>query len=283
MQMSKSKIGSLNPFEMKQDPKIDFSNLSQILRNKKPFTFIRFSDGEMDIIKNRKVHIGKNIVQWNENIVFHDYPIFDYKDFDPAKNQEIRSALLVSAQHYGENFFKGLPAKHNNAVMDRDLMIEYNGSRLNNLTFADLLINQNFLQFRKVFLPLFLNFSNIHYVGNFRATPKMFSPQCSIIPVQDNFFKNYQVELSRLITDIERTPSHSLILLSASSLSNILGYKLHSSRPDLTVLDVGTSMHDLVGLGNGNREYHNLLFNWSLKKVYRKQRYKLSKHYKLVW
>jgi hypothetical protein len=199
-----------NDVGMKQNPRLDFKTLEQMLMKKSAFSYIRFSDGEMDIIRNRKVHIGKDLVQWDENILYHDYPIFDYKDFDPAKNQDIRSLLIESAKHYKDNFFKGIPTKHNNAVNDRNLMIDFNNNSLNNLTFADLLINQNFLKFRKHILPIFLEFSNVYYVGNFRANPKNISSNWEHIPVQDNFFLDFKSELSSIVSKIEKTPSGQL-------------------------------------------------------------------------
>jgi hypothetical protein len=270
-------------FAMKQDPKLDFAIFKQLLVQKSPFTFIRFSDGELDVIKNRKVHIGKEVVRWDENVLIHDYPVYDYKDFDPIKNQDIRTLLIASASHVGRNFFKGIPAKHNNAVDDRNLMISLNQNSLNSLTFADLLINQNFLLFRKTFLNLFLKFSNVYYVGNFRANPKQFSDKLEHISVQDNFFLNFQSEMDSIFNQVKETPPNSLILLSASSLSNIIALKLNSIRPDLTMIDIGTSMHDLVGLGSGIREYHKLLLSNKPTDFYRKHRYKLSGYYRMHW
>jgi hypothetical protein len=270
-------------FAMKQEPKSDFATLKQLLVQKSPFTFIRFSDGELDIIKNRKVHIGKEVVRWDENVLIHDYPIYDYKDFDPIKNKNIRALLIASASYHGRNFFKGIPAQHNNAIDDRNLMISLNQNSLNNLTFADLLINQNFLLFRNTFLNLFLKFSNVYYVGNFRANPKQFSDKIEHISVQDNFFLNFQNEMDSIINQVKDTPPNSLILLSASSLSNVVALKLSPIRPDLTMIDIGTSMHDLVGLGSGIREYHKLLLNNKPMNFYRKYRYKLSGYYRMRW
>jgi len=270
-------------FRMQQDPKLDFATLKQLLFQKSPFSFIRFSDGELDIIKNRKVHIGKEIVIWDENVLVHDYPVYDYKDFDPIKDKDIRTLLIASASHNERNFFKGIPATHNNAIDDRNLMISLNYNELHNLTFADLLINQNFLLFRKTFMSLFLRFSNVYYVGNFRADPKKFSDSWEHIPVQDNFFLNFQSEMDFIINQIKETPLNSLILLSASSLSNIIALKLKPLRPDLTMIDIGTSMHDLVGLGSGIREYHKLLLSNKPLHFYHKQRYKLSEYYRMQW
>jgi hypothetical protein len=272
-----------NDVGMKQKSRGDFKTLEHMLMRKRAFSYIRFSDGEIDIIRNRKVHIGKDLVQWDENILLHDYPIFDYKDFDPAKNQDIRSLLIESAKYYKNNFFKGIPTKHNNAVNDRNLMINFNNNKLDNLTFADLLINQNFLKFRKYFLPLFLEFSNVYYVGNFRANPKHISLKWAHIPVQDNFFLDFKNQLKSVVNEIEKTPPGSLILLSASSLSNIVALEIFPKRSDLTLIDIGTSIHDLVGLGSGIREYHKLLLSNTPLNFYRKLRYIFSEYYRLSW
>jgi hypothetical protein len=78
-------------------------------------------------------------------------------------------------------------------------------------------------------------------------------------------------------------PKNSLILSSASSLSNIVGYKLNSMRKDLTFFDIGTALHDLVGLNSFIREYQMVLLPNNPKNIYRKIRLRLQKNNKLKW
>jgi len=85
------------------------------------------------------------------------------------------------------------------------------------------------------------------------------------------------------LKEIVKAPTGSLILASASSLTNIVGHQLHISRPDLTFIDIGTSMHDLVGMQSGIREYHILLTRGTLRNMLRKIRFVSSRSFKLKW
>jgi hypothetical protein len=101
--------------------------------------------------------------------------------------------------------------------------------------------------------------------------------------VPDDVFLNYQANKKQIFDLLINVPESSLLLLSASSLSNILAHQIFLIRRDLIVLDVGTSIHDLVGLQSGIREYHMLLEGRSIRSSIKKFRYKNSKNYNLKW
>ena len=72
-------------------------------------------------------------------------------------------------------------------------------------------------------------------------------------------------------------PKNSLVLSSASSLSNTLAYKLFLKRDDITFIDVGTSINDLLSLDSKTREYHGE--GSFIKEFF----YKRSKRYNIKW
>lgn len=269
--------------QMMQIAKHDFKLIKVLLENKDPFTFIRFSDGEMEIIRNERLFIGKGHISWSKGEVSYSYPDFDYKDFSPKRDLKLREDLIASAIYKSKLYFKGIPTAHNNAREDRNLMIEFNGRSQENLTFSDLLINENFLKFRRQFITIFSSFNSVYYFGNYRANPRLVNENWKLIPLQDNFFANYEKVLEFSLNALSRLPRSSLILSSASSLTNILGYQLHQSRPDITFLDIGTSMHDLVGMESGIRGYHVLLSKNTPRNLVRKIRFGMDKSFKLKW
>ena len=268
---------------MCQIAKLDFHFLSDLLCKKEPFIFIRFSDGEMEIVRNYRLLIGDGHISWSKGEVEFRYPDFDSKEFIPERDAKLREDLLAAARFRSDFFYKGIPASHNQALADRDLLVELNGNSITNLTFADLFINENFLKFRKRVVPLLRKFDNVYYLGNFRATPELVDVSWKLIPLQDNFFENYENVLEASINVLKALPENSLVLSSASSLTNILGYQIRLFRKDLTFFDVGTSLHDLVGLQGGIREYHALIGNNSPRGIYRKMRLVCSKSFKLRW
>ena len=276
--MSKSK-----EFATSQTSKADFRLFLRLLKGHEPFTFIRFSDGEMEVIRNEKLFIGDGIVSWRKGTIQHPYPNFDRKDFEPNRDIQVRKDLIESAEYQAPKFYKGVPSKHNDAVSDRDLMAGYNGNSVFNLTFSDLLINANFYRFRSQMMPIFKTFANVYYVGNFRADPKRYDSSWTHLKIPDDFFGNYPIILETMMQELAQVPSGSLILLSASSLSNILGCKLNQIRQDVTLLDIGTSMHDLVGMEGGIREYHDLLLPNDFKGIIKKMRLMSRKNFRPKW
>ena len=64
-----------------------------------------------------------------------------------------------------------------------------------------------------------------------------------------------------ILNNLFDIPSGSLILSSASSLSNIIGFELFNQRNDITFLDIGTSINDLIGLQEITRTYHEIYFS----------------------
>lgn len=266
-----------------QSSKADFQLVLHLLKKHEPFSYIRFSDGEMEVLRNERLFIGDGIVSWRKGTTSHPYPNFDRKDFDPRRDLEVRKDLIESAKYQAPKFYKGVPSSHNDAVSDRDMMIEHNGKSPLNLTFSDLLINQNFYGFRRKILPIFKTFKNVYFVGNFRANPAKFDSSWTHLQIQDDFFREYPIILKATMKKLVEIPSGSLVLLSASSLSNILGYKLHQIRQDVTLLDIGTSMHDLVGMEAGIREYHDLLLPNNFKGILKKSRLMSRQNFRLRW
>ena len=246
---------------IKPNPKVHFTSFMNLLNSRKPFTFIRFSDGEVEVLRNRKLMISNRKTFFRGKVYSNNYPKMDTKIFDPLRDQKFRKDLLGSCIFKSAFFFKGIRTFSINdteSIFDREFLLRLNGGFDNHITFSDLLINQNFLQFRSKMIPLILNkFKNIVVVSNWRSKIKF--ETYKHIKVCDNFIKNYQNESTSILNALINIPLDSIVLCSASSLTNILGHKLYLLRPDLTFLDVGTSLNDLFSLENNTRVYHKLL------------------------
>lgn len=247
-----------------------------------PFTFIRFSDGEMEIVLNNNLRIDERGVAWSGMEVSATYPQFDFKTFDPGKKEgrDFRKDLLASAVFSETNYYKGIPTSKNSGLTIRKLMIGLNGGSYLRLTSSDLLINSNYLFFLKIILPLILSRSNLYLLGNWRMQPSLLKPDMGHLKVPDNFFSSYPRGLESVSSQAFCLPHGSTLLSSASSFSNILGLKLRIHRPDITFIDIGTSLHHLAGLPGNFRGYHALLDSpFALSRV----RQVLSKTHKVGW
>lgn len=266
-----------------QHPKKDFDYLLECVNSGVPFTFIRFSDGEIEVLRNRKLFIGDGLVSWSKGEVKFAYPDFDKKDFSPNRDGVFRDALFGSAQHKGTGYIKGIPSSHNKARGDRDYMVQLNGDSMENLTFADLLLNANFRRFRVEFLNALIAKDNVVVLGNYRMQPKMVNQAWSHIAIPDNFIPKYDEVIDEVMQHATTLPVGSLILSSASSLTNIVGHKLSTSRRDITLIDIGTSLHDLMGMEGGIREYHSLILPATPRNLIKRVRYYLNGGHRLKW
>lgn len=267
----------------KPTSKSDLNRFRFMLNSKKPFTFVRFSDGEMEIIRNETLIIKDKRIEWRKGNFESTLPEYDSKTFMPSLHQSFRVALIASAQFHAETYFKGVPTRHNRMISDRDLMTALNGGTSRNLTFADLFLNANYKYFIHKIMPIFDTFKSVTVVGNFRMQPKLHNSIWNHIAIPDDFIPIFADVQSDSLQKIKGLEQGSLVLCSASSLTNVLGCNLVQSRPDLTVLDIGTSMHGLMGLDSTIRSYQIEMQPWNFSNAKAKLRYKLSRGYRPRW
>ena len=154
------------------------------------------------------------------------------------------------------------------------LILNWNGSKylIDLIRSINKNVYSNYKFFREKIVPLICNYKNVYLVANFRAKPIDILKKSKHIKIPDNFFDNYQQIRDEVIEKLLHIPIGSLILSSASSLSNIIGYRIFQLRKDITFLDVGTSINDLLSLDKITRSYHVTYFSKGLKPFLRRLR-----------
>jgi hypothetical protein len=262
----------------------DLDRFEHLVSERLPFTFVRFSDGEIEILRNRKLVIADGVTEFRGKRFSSCFPEFDHKRFDPKVMNDVRSDLLSSAMFSESGYFKGVPTHHNNAICDREFMLRLNGGFAPQMTFSDLFVNSNYLRARANFFPsLVASFDYVVVVGNWRCQLNGYLDKGRLIQVPDNFFSSYKKTLDTVQAELFDTPKSALILSSASSLSNILGHSLRLNRPDLTFIDVGSVLNDLMGLPLGTRSYHKLFDTRTIRDRVVALHYRLQREYRLKW
>lgn len=263
--------------------KRDFQELLSRFINNIPTTFVRFSDGELEILRNNPLSITDGVVEWRLGTLNGRYPVHDNKSFVPSRDKKLRDDLMRSAVYQSSGFYKGVVTSSNRAKRDRDFMIQLNGGSLTGLTFADLLINENYPKFLRELLPLLAKNDGLVFIGNFRAEVSNLSKRWTHLPIEDNVFPAYDVVFPKLLEKLKELDAGAVVLSSASSLSNTLGHQLHQARPDITFVDVGTSLNPFVGLGEATRAYQTQLLPWTFKSASRKLKYHLLGNHRMKW
>lgn len=260
----------------------ELNKFLKFLQSNEPFSFIRFSDGETEILHNRYLEIRNNETVFKGKIIKTAYKDLDFKKFEPEKDHFFRNDLLQSAKYFNANFFKGIPTRHNNAIEDTKMLISLNGGSLTNLTFSDLFLNSNYLYFRNKISSLLFKKKNGYVIANYRS--KLTGPLATfnLLTIPDNVISDYQASLDLHLNVLNQSPQKSIVLSSASSYTNILGFYLNKTRPDITFIDIGTSLNDYLSLPLNTRFYHCML-DKSIKGYYRRFKYMTSDNYKLLW
>lgn len=265
------------------DAKADLDRFIGFVKSRKPFTFVRFSDGEVEILRNRKLEIINGKTLFRGSVSRNNYPVYDTKTFDPGQDSALRTDLIASATIRSANYYLGVPAKHNNAICDRDYIVDINGGMSKQITFSDLLMNSNYKRYRQELVPEFSNVPDLFLIANFRARPVDSLKDAKVVPVGDNFFREYETTIQNVIAMLKEIPANSMVLSSASSLSNIVGAMLYKLRPDITFIDIGTSLNDLLGLQSRTRLYHRSFFTINPIMLLKYLKYRLSGQHKIIW
>lgn len=262
----------------------ELKKLLDLATAKTPFTFVRFSDGEVEILRNHRLSISEDKTEYRGRTFDSNFPIFDHKEFMPESGQSLRRDLLSAAIFSSPFYFKGIPTWHNNMVEDREFLLRLNGGVDQNMTFSDLFMNSNYEKSRVSFFPILLKqFEKVFIVGNWRIQPQNILKAATKITIPDSFFSEYIAVSRDVYKQLLCIPKGSLVLSSASSLSNILGCWLRRERPDLTFIDVGTSLNDLLGMPSHTRDYHSIYKPKTLKQKILAARFKSRKGYNLKW
>lgn len=262
----------------------DLAKFEGFLKNRESFTFIRFSDGELEILRNRTLVISKGITVFRGRELVNNFPDYDTKSYYPGKHKLIRQDLLRSATYSDHNFYKGIPTWHNNAVHDREFMLRLNSGFDEKMTFSDLFINSNYPYFRLKIVEIFKRYhESVFFIANYRArTIRPFNNE-QVLRIPDNFFSNYAEVKNDILGKINELPKGCIVLSSASSLSNVLGLFTKEIRSDITFLDIGTSMNDLLSLQSQTRKYHEIMFAKTLSERLKAVRFKFQRRYRIKW
>jgi hypothetical protein len=235
-----------------------FFLLCNKLKEKENFAFVRFSDGELDIIQNLYVELSENKVQRGQEVLGQaPYPEEDYKIFDPSKHQKSRNLLLSSLQLKKKNYFKGLTCPccvPTERVLS--LLELYGTGDEEHMVWANQFVNSNYVYFLDYMQKEIIKRDNIVLVAN----EKVDIDKCDL-----NVKKHFKVGYNCFVNDLglidgikeyikNNNIKNHLFLFSAASLSEILIYELYKDFPENTYIDIGTTMHKSLGL-NIARDY----------------------------
>tara|TARA_R110000796_G_scaffold161094_1_gene277854 strand:+ start:3377 stop:4195 length:819 start_codon:yes stop_codon:yes gene_type:complete len=252
----------------------EFDKLLSLVSSKEPFAFSRFSDGEVTILRNKKLTLGNGFfVQADvhgENpykVPENTYPEEERKHFDPESDSKFQKRLVESFVFKKRNYFKGIPPQ--NGIFDTNHSWSfcvglYGDKDHEHLSFTNVMINDNYKRFIYEMLPVFKN-KKIVLVSN--ENSDLSNLPFDIVkhfPIGSNCIKNNLdlVEECKVWIQENGIKDH-IFLFSASSLSNILCYELYKDFDNNQYLDIGSSLGPFLKLEGwrATRDYLNVF--WS--------------------
>lgn len=241
--------------------KKDIEEIITKLKNKENFAFIRFSDGEMFCLQNRKLELSERGTFIDDQLAGPTYTKEDYKFFDPEQHKDFYAKLWKSFQHEQKNYFVGISCACCVGMSNFQWMKNISGLNKSlddpdyQLTWANLFVNSNYPKFVTEVVPE-LQKRKVVLICNENA--KIENSALSI-------FKDFRIGRNAMINNAdlyleigkwieENNIENQVFLFSASSLTNITVYELFQKYPNNTYIDIGTTMNKNFGFPL-NRDY----------------------------
>jgi hypothetical protein len=229
--------------------KDDLCHIVDLLDQKIPFAFNRFSDGELFILQDKELVLGDGVVKVGDDVTQGVYKKEDHKHFNPSKHSFYRDRLVDSFKFEKENYFRGISCRccvgQENFKWQKDFLKGCD----KNLTWANLFLNANYPNFVNEIYPLFRKYKTV-----FVCNEKAYLSQMPFV------VKDFRVGYNAMINDYglieemkswikENDISGYLFLFAASSFSKMAIHQLYEFCDKNTYIDIGTSLNHLMDMG----------------------------------
>lgn len=238
--------------------KSHFQLLKEKIKNSENFAFTRFSDGELFVLQNKRLELNEDHYIIDGRRGGGMYNKEEQKKFLPEQHQINRQMLIESLQHKQENYYKGISCRCCVSQKDFDFQLEMAGGDSEYMTWSNLFINGNYIDYVNDIIPIFktkkivmvVNESAIienlgfNIIKDFRVGTNCFINDVGIINEIRNYIKENKIE-------------DHLFLVSAASLSNLIIHQLFKEFPNNTFLDIGSTLNPIMGMEGwrGSRVY----------------------------
>jgi hypothetical protein len=245
---------------MDKTPAKDFATIKEMLESRENFSFARFSDGELLVCNNAEVSMQPQYNFIGGSTFEADNAKDDVKHFDPKVHTETRRRLVSSLLYNEDNYFKGLNCYCCTGQMWSPHLIERErklaGFDVGNLTWANVLINDNYKKFVDEIIPI-LKTRDLYMVVN-----KAADLEASEFDVKKSFRigENCMVNDIGLIDEMKKyiddnSIENGVFLIAASSLSNMIIHECHMHNRKNTYIDIGSSLNPFLPGIESRREY----------------------------
>ena len=217
----------------------------KMLVNRQHFSFQRFADGELWILKGKRFTLSPD--KRDHGYVNSE----DWKSFHPLFNFRQRRHLFRCLKFKSPSNYLGLIVGNSEENRSNtDWLMEISGQDSENLTFANLFVNANYEYFETKIIPEFANW-NVILVCNEKSilSEPLFSAVKYRFDVGSNCIVNDYDLVSRLEKFVlDKEISNHLFLFACSTLGNFCITELAKLAPNNTYIDCGSTLNAYLGL-----------------------------------
>lgn len=202
------------------------------VKNRVKFSFSKFADGEWAMIENKQLDNGEF-------------------SFLPANDQFYRKKLIDSFKYKDSNYFVGIscPCCQGDEHYKMKIFSEQSDDQL---TFANLFVNNNFKFYKDYFVKEFYNYE-VHLVAHESSNILNLPFEIEkFYPVMNSAWKNNYYLIDEIKSE---NYSDKLFLFSCGPFGNMLAHELWSHNQNNTYLDVGSTLNFWTGANGFSREY----------------------------
>jgi hypothetical protein len=211
----------------------DFEYFWLLINEGKNFTFSRYADGEVMLMKGTEVTTSTqayNVDRWNS----------------PNKMTKVGIQLLETLNHTESDYYYAISGLNDN-ISDYNFLRKIIKHDEKNLTFVNLWINNNYENSIKKYLELN---RDVIVICNEDAKKENFPFKIKeIVPFPNdciNFWENNsEVYVKDLIKKFGNM-TNELFFISCGPISEIIIHELYNNNPNNTYVDVGSSIDEFV-------------------------------------
>jgi hypothetical protein len=211
---------------------LDFDYFWELINKNINFTFARYADGEVMLMKGQAVSYGtqaSNIDKWRA----------------PNKLTKVGEQLLNTLKHSEDNYYYAISSTSDN--LTDYTFLKNNIKQNNNLTFVNLWINGNYNLMLK---NLCSNKRDVILICNKNAKKENFPFNViDITPFPDDCINFWEDNDESFIEEINKKYSlmnNQLFFISCGPVSEIIIDALYKINPNNTYIDVGSSIDEFV-------------------------------------
>ena len=215
------------------------------LQNKEYFAFSKYADGELRILADQHIDIRSKANG-------------EFK-YDPKDQEDYfyREQLIRSFQYNHPDYYVGIGCRCCIGEDYFNWMKTESHQPLQNLTWANIFVNNNYEYYQKYMIPLYNDYKVV-MVCNYKAD--LSNLPFNVIKdfrVGTNAYKeNYNLHEEIIDWVNKNGIKNKLFLFCAGPFGNILSWKLHSNSQNNTYLDIGSTLDPYMKLGK-TRGYLN--------------------------